>query len=121
MSYTTTEEREFIVELDHPLLQASVQAATQRLAEAAKKKGFEYEIPGTFQLLVSRTGAIGSFHVRGIANYAKIVMAAQDALTPENPFDDSPEADDEYAEHDRRKAAELGMSVESYKRGVEDR
>jgi hypothetical protein len=124
MTHTTTEEREFIVDLDHPILQHSVEEATKQLASRAKKQGFEYEIPGTFVLTVSRSAPFGAYHVHGVASYAKIVLAAQPAATP-GPYDapgvGTAEPEDEYAEHDRRKAAELGMDVETYKRAVEDR
>lgn len=82
MTHTTTEEREFIVDLDHPILQHSVEEATKQLASRAKKQGFEYEIPGTFVLTVSRSAPFGAYHAHGVASYAKIVLAAQPAPEP---------------------------------------
>lgn len=124
MSHTATEESKFSTHTRHESLGTAVQFAKDRLEKMAKTSGYEYLVIGTWAMTVRLGESIGGAYLVEVeAVYARIVLA--DQPDDEDGAEEGPEADapeeDEYAEHDRRKAAELGMSVESYQRGVEDR
>lgn len=92
MSHTTTEEHEFIVSTSSEFPQAGVEHVLELLESKAVHKGFQYEVPDTFEIRVTRGAVLGAaYEVRAKATYAKIVSATQaliEAGTPaDNPFD----------------------------------
>ena len=138
----TTEEDRFTTHTRHASLGTAVQFAKDRLEKNARSTGYEFLVTDTWVMSVRMAADQSTYFVEAAATYAKIILATQpddEDGAEEGPETDAPYAppkvnlhlgaagtpdpdpDDEYAEHDRRKAAELGMSVESYKRGVEDR
>ena len=117
MTYTESEEREFSAQTSNVDLAAAARAAHEALEGKAERGSFTHQVAETFKVEITRGGhsAIVGYTAVATATYARIVRAT---MGPPSPISNDT---DEYVEHDRRKAAELGMSVEEYTRGVEDR